>query len=97
MARMQRGIEDGSIRQTAPNADLGRIIGVGNEYAAMLEAAGVHSVRDLAERDATDLSDALLEVHLLRGMVRAVPSERRVAGWIKQAKQLRQQRPGSNA
>ncbi len=95
MARKRHGIEDGGTGGPAPNADLVRIVGLGTDYSAMLEAAGVHAVRDLAEKNATDLSVVLLEVNLLRNLVRAVPSEKRVAGWIKQAQPLRAQRPAS--
>ena len=66
-------------------AELIRIRGVGREYANLLEAAGVHSIRELAQQDPTALSDALLEVNLLRGLVKEVPSGTRVSGWVRQA------------
>jgi hypothetical protein len=69
--------------------DLMRIKGIGVEYAKMLEAVGVPSVLELSLCDPRTLSDALLEVNLLREMVRAVPSEKRVAGWVRQAQSLR--------
>ncbi len=65
--------------------NLTQIIGIGADFERMLEAAGVHSIRDLALQDPTDLSDTLLELNLLRGLVKAVPSEMRVAGWVRQA------------
>lgn len=69
-----------------PGSELERVRGIGTRYARMLKAAGVTSVRELATQDALDLSDALLEVNLLQGMVLVVPSEKRVAGWIGQAR-----------
>lgn len=65
--------------------NLTRITGIGSDYARMLEAAGVHSLEELALQDPTALSDALLEVNLLRGLVKAVPSGMRVSGWVRQA------------
>ena len=65
-----------------------RIRGVGREYAELLEAAGVHSVRELAAQDPVALSDALFEANLLRELVKTVPSENRVGGWVRQAQSL---------
>ena len=69
-------------------ADLLRIRGVGTDFAELLEAVGVHSVQELADRNPRDLSDALLEANLLKELVRAVPSEKRVEGWVRQARGL---------
>ena len=69
-----------------PGSELQGITGIGTRYARMLEAAGVTSVEELAGQNPLDLADALLEVNLLQGVVLAVPTEKRVAGWIEQAR-----------
>ena len=69
-------------------ADLFRIKGVGSDYAKLLEAAGVDTVSELAERRADYLSREMAEVNGERGLVRRVPSQAQVAAWIEAAKGL---------
>ena len=82
----QKGGQDTGDPDPDIRSDLMRIRGVGADYATMLLAVGIRSIHDLSRQDPTILSDSLLEVNLLRHMVKAVPSEKRVAGWIQQAK-----------
>ncbi|MEM7077181.1 MAG: DUF4332 domain-containing protein [Pseudomonadota bacterium] len=70
------------------HADLCRIKGVGGEYSELLEAAGVDSVPELAQRNAANLAAKMAEVNKKKKLVRAVPSEKRLTGWIAQAKKL---------
>jgi predicted flap endonuclease-1-like 5' DNA nuclease len=66
-----------------------RIKGVGSEYADLLEAAGVDSPAELANRNAANLATTLQEVVAARpGIVRRVPSEAEVEGWIAESKGL---------
>ena len=69
-------------------ADLCRISGVGGEYAELLEAAGVDTVPELAQRNAANLAAKLAEVNEEKKLVRAVPSEAHTTKWIEQAKSL---------
>ena len=69
------------------HADLMRIKGVGSEYADLLDAAGVDSCSELAQRNAANLATTFQELDAARpNMVRQVPGEATVAGWIEQAK-----------
>ncbi len=71
------------------DADLMRIKGVGSEYSDLLEAAGVDSPAELAQRNAGNLATTFLELDAARpNTVRRVPSEKEVQGWIDQAKTL---------
>ena len=72
------------------HADLYRIKGVGAEYSELLERAGVDTVPELAQRNATNLHQRLVELHEQTGtsVTRRVPTETQVADWIEQAKQL---------
>ncbi len=68
--------------------DLYRIKGVGSEYADLLEAAGVDSVPELAQRNPDHLHQGLVETNLEKRLVRQEPTLEQVTGWIEQAKLL---------
>ena len=82
------GISGALILEWVNHADLYRIKGVGSEYADLLEEAGVDSVPELAQRTAANLAAKMAEVNEQRNLVRALPSESQVAGWIAEAKGL---------
>ena len=66
-----------------------RIKGVGSEYSDLLEAAGVDSPAELAQRNATNLATTVQEVVAARpGIVRRAPTESEIAGWIQEARQM---------
>lgn len=69
-------------------ADLFRIKGVGEEYADLLEAAGVDTVPELAQRNAANLFAKMTEVNEKKKLVRGLPSLAIVEGWVEQAKTL---------
>ena len=71
------------------HVDLMRIDGVGSQYADLLSAAGVDSPAELAHRNAANLATTFQEVVAARPtIVRRIPSEETVTGWIEQAKTL---------
>ena len=69
-------------------ADLFRVRGVGEQYADLLEAAGVDTVPELAQRRADNLTKKMAEVNEEKKLVRRRPTESQVAGWIESAKGL---------
>jgi predicted flap endonuclease-1-like 5' DNA nuclease len=69
-------------------ADLARIKGIGEEYADLLEVAGVDTVPELAQRNAENLYNKMVEVNAEKKMVRQVPAKSKVEDWVKQAKGL---------
>jgi hypothetical protein len=69
-------------------ADRMRIKGINKEHAELLGAAGVDTVRELRHRNAARLAQAMAEVNKAEEIVRLLPSEKRVGGWIEQAKTL---------
>ncbi len=80
------GISERLLLEWVNHADLMRIKGVGSEYADLLEAAGVDSCAELARRNAANLATTFLELDAARpNVVRQVPSEATIAGWIEQA------------
>jgi predicted flap endonuclease-1-like 5' DNA nuclease len=70
------------------NVDLFRVIGVGGEYAELLELAGVDSVPELARRNPKELQAKLAEVNSEQNVVRRVPPLATVSKWIAGAKGL---------
>ena len=83
------GISHGKILEWVNHVDLMRIKGVGSEYSDLLEAAGVDSPAELARRNAANLATTVQEVVAARpSIVRRVPSEDELQGWIDQSKKL---------
>jgi len=82
------GIGEKQILRWANMADLFRIKGVGEEYADLLEAAGVDTVPELGQRNATNLFAKMTEVNEAKKLVRALPTEDKVSDWVEQAKKL---------
>ena len=70
------------------HADLMRVVGVGPQFAELLEAAGVDSVPELAQRNVDNLVTGLAETNEARNLVNRVPGADEVTGWIEQAKAL---------
>jgi predicted flap endonuclease-1-like 5' DNA nuclease len=82
------GISADLLLRWTNHADLYRISGVGSEYADLLEASGVDSAPELAQRNAANLATTMAEANAARNLVRRLPTEAEVAGWIEQAKGL---------
>jgi predicted flap endonuclease-1-like 5' DNA nuclease len=82
------GISESLILEWVNHADLYRIDGIGSEYADLLEAAGVDTVAELAQRNAPNLTAAIATLNEQKQLVRSAPAESAVSGWIEQAKQL---------
>ena len=83
------GVAHTLILEWVNHVDLMRLKGVGSEYSDLLEAAGVDSPAELAQRNAANLANTFQEViAALPGDVRRIPSEAVVQGWIDQAKDL---------
>lgn len=80
------GIAESRILKFANMADLMRLKGVGEEYAELLEAAGVDTVKELKNRNVANLTRAMVEANAKGNLVRLMPSEKTVAKWIAQAK-----------
>lgn len=82
------GIGEALILEWVNHVDLYRIKGVGSEYSDLLEAAGVDTIPELAQRKAVNLFQKILEVNKVKKLVRKLPVESQVADWIEQAKKL---------
>ncbi|MGC8838242.1 MAG: DUF4332 domain-containing protein [Anaerolineae bacterium] len=82
------GISGTLILEWVNLADLMRIKGVGEEYADLLEEAGVDTVRELQHRVPQNLWMKLREINEEKHLVRRLPSLQMVEGWVEQAKHL---------
>jgi predicted flap endonuclease-1-like 5' DNA nuclease len=82
------GISGVLVLRGVNHADLYRIKGIGSEYSELLEASGVDTVVELAKRKPENLSAKMVEVNAEKKLVRKLPTEAQVAGWVEQAKAL---------
>lgn len=82
------GISASKISRWVNHADLFRLRGVGGQYSELLEAAGVDSVPELAQRNAANLAAKMAEVNAEKKLTRVTPTEAMVAGWVAEAKTL---------
>ena len=82
------GIDDALILEWVNHVDLFRIKGVGEEYADLLEEAGVDTIPELAQRKAENLHAKVIEVNAEKKLVRKLPALSQISDWIEQAKAL---------
>jgi predicted flap endonuclease-1-like 5' DNA nuclease len=83
------GLTETQLLEWVNHADLMRLNGVGSEYADLLEAAGVDSCAELAQRNAANLAQTFQELDAARpNWIRQIPGEATVAGWIAEAKSM---------
>jgi predicted flap endonuclease-1-like 5' DNA nuclease len=85
---LKTGIDEKRILRWANMADRMRIKGVGEDYAELLQAAGVDTVKELKYRNPAKLAKAMAEANARRKLVRVLPSDRAVERWIEHAKRL---------
>ena len=84
----ETGISDKLILKWANHADLFRVKGVGPQFAELLEAAGVDTVKELAHRKAENLAAKMVEVNEEKKLVRRVPVVAEVQKMVDFAKEL---------
>jgi predicted flap endonuclease-1-like 5' DNA nuclease len=82
------GVREALILEWVNHADLERVSGIGWEYADLLEAAGVDSVPELAQRNGVNLHARLAEINATKNLVRRLPTEEQVSRWVTEAKSL---------
>ena len=82
------GISDKLILRWTNHADLMRIKGVAGQFAELLEAAGVDTVKEFRHRVAANLQPKLVEVNEARNICNRVPAVSEVERMIAQAKEL---------
>jgi len=84
----QTGISRKLILKWVNQVDLYRVPGIGSQYADLLEAAGVDTVPELAQRNPGNLHKKMVEVNDEKNLVRQAPAESQVEKWVTEAKAL---------
>jgi predicted flap endonuclease-1-like 5' DNA nuclease len=82
------GISGETLLRFVNRADLTRVKGVGTQYSDLLEAAGVDTTRELARRNPEHLLEQLTKVNTEKKLVRQLPTQAQVEGWVASAKSL---------
>src|SRR5499427_7028252 len=82
------GVDEKTILRWANLVDRMRIKGVGEDYAHLLQAVGVDTVKELKHRNVAKLASAMREANKKTRLVRLLPSAGRVQRWVDHAKQL---------
>lgn len=82
------GIDEKLVLKWVNHADLFRIKGVGEEYADLLEASGVDTVKELKTRVPTNLLAKIQEINDTKKLVKTIPSLAAIEKWVAEAKTL---------
>jgi predicted RecB family nuclease len=85
---MKTGFDEKRLLCWANVADRMRVKGIRKEYAELLQAAGVDTVKELKYRNPANLAKAMSDANKKHKMVRLLPSEKVVGQWIENAKKL---------
>lgn len=84
----EASLNESDILSWVNRADLMRINGVGSEYADLMEAAGVDTIRELRRRNPDRLLAAMTDLNVRKRLIRRLPTNGMVAGWIEAAKDI---------
>ena len=85
---LKTGIDEKRLLAFANMADCMRVRGISKEYAELLRAAGVDTVKELKYRNPANLAQAMAEANRKRKQVRLLPSEKLITRWIDHARKL---------
>ncbi len=76
------GIPSADLLRWAQQAELMRVGGIGSEYADMLAAVGVDTIKVLRRRNADNLMVSMIQVNTRRRLVQRLPTVEMIQGWI---------------
>ncbi len=82
------GLSSAVILKWANMADLMRINGIGPQFAELLKAAGVDTIKELRNRNAANLAAKVAEVNAEKHLARTSPAESLVTKWVEAAKTM---------
>lgn len=83
------GFDSKTILEWVNRADLFRVKGIGTQYSDLLEAAGVDTAIELANRTPKALLETLLTVNMKLNKVNQAPGLSNVEAWVRHAKSLK--------
>lgn len=84
----ETGISSKLILRWTNHADLMRINGIAGQFAELLEAAGVDTVKEFRHRVAANLQPKMVEVNEQKNLCNRVPAVSEIERMIAQAKEL---------
>ncbi|HXU45734.1 MAG TPA: DUF4332 domain-containing protein [Thermoanaerobaculia bacterium] len=84
----ESGISEHLLLKWTNLADLMRIRGVGRQYAELLEAAGVDTIKELRRRRPEHLTAKMAEANVVRKLTRRIPVPSMIEEWIEEAAKL---------
>ena len=82
------GIRHDLVLTWVNHADLFRVKGIGPQFAELLEAAGVDTVKELRNRNAANRAAKMAEVNEEKHLTRRTPVEKEIQKFIDLAKEL---------
>lgn len=80
------GVSETLLLKWTNMADMMRISGIGPQFAELLGASGVDTVKELAQRNAGNLATKMGEVNTVKKLTNAIPAASIITGWIDTAK-----------
>ena len=88
MIAEKTGIPEKLILKWTNHADLFRINGVAGQFAELLEAAGVDTIKEFRHRVPANLQAKMEEVNAQKNLVNRVPSVKEIEKMVAQAKEI---------
>ena len=82
------GINEKLILRWVNMSDLFRIKGIAGQWAELLEASGVDTVKELRTRNPENLTETMREINRQKRLVKQVPNAAKVRYWVDQARKL---------
>ncbi|MCP3903489.1 MAG: DUF4332 domain-containing protein [Planctomycetes bacterium] len=82
------GVGESVLLKWTNMADLMRITGIGGEFAELLKASGVDTVKELRTRNPENLAQAATQVNEEKSLTRVVPTVDMISKWVMEAKDL---------
>ena len=79
------GIGESQLLKWANMADLMRVSGVGRQFAELLEASGVDTIKELRTRKPDNLAEKMKEVNEKKKVSKTSPATSMVREWVKLA------------
>ena len=80
------GLNEKSLLGWTNMADLMRVSGIGRQFAELLEASGVDTIKELRNRNAENLASKMEEINATKKLAKSSPGVSTVENWISQAK-----------
>lgn len=82
------GVSESLLLRWANHADLMRISGIGPQFAELLEASGVDTVKELRHRNPENLATKMAEINGAKNLAKTTPVSKMITGWIDAAKDI---------